>query len=1425
MNRSVILACAWGAAVVLCVPADEPKKPQGQRVLAGDDAKAAEKLRREIDDAHAGGDYAKAIAAGEKLLALRKKVQGDDHFQTVNLGHEIMAYRRVADLSAEKRQAWRTALVESLESRQAETKGRYADALPKRQTYLKMCREVLGDEHPDTAAAYSDVARNLERQQKFADALPLRKSALAIRTKVLGERHPDTANSCDETGFNLQVQDKIAEALPLYQKALEINRHVFGEEHARTADSYTSLGYIISAQKRYADAAPVFLKALEINRKLFGEHDETTADSYHNVGNMLHIQGLYAESQPYFQKALDGYRKAFGEKHHRTARGYTDLAKSLNAQAKYADAHPLYQKALEIRREARGADHPDTADSYRDLADNLNGQGKFAEAQPLYDKALDIYRTASADDDPMTIFFYTGAAGNLKAQRQYAKAQAHYETALKLSRKIFGDVNDTTANAYAFAALNLHAQGKYAEAQPYLEKALDAHRKVHGETHFLTPLSYSNLALNLDAQGKYAEGQALLQKALELNLRIHGEQNGFTALSYNNLAASLNRQGKHAESVPLHQKSLAIRRAVHGEEHPDTALSYNNIASTLLDQGKQAEALSMHQKALEIRRKAFGEEHIDVAVSYNNVAASLNALGRHAEAQPLYEKALEINRKVRGEEHPETALSYNNVAFNLSGQGRHADAIPFQQKALDIRKRALGPDHPDTATSYSNLALDLQALRKYDEAQPLARSALDTFRRVFGEGHPYTTQGYGNAALILAAQSKHTDARPLLERAVRSYEAGRLAMASGIDRAALATVNPSLLLAVLQRAERPGEAWHSVELALARGLLDQGTAGVGPAMTPDERAEHATLRQRVAVLQPQIAVLVAQLGRTKDEAAALDKLLQERRAAEERLAAIAVAVSRRQVAAADAIRKAIPADAALLFWVDVGSTSGDVEEHWACAVRSAGEPKWERLPGTGPGGKWSAADAALPDRLRAALAGAATFAEVAALAEQLRKQRIGPVLKHLDGVRSLHVVPVDRMAGVPVELLAPDRVVSYVPSGTFLARAKDRAPPAGQKLLALGDPIFEVPGQKLAAPKALPPGGLLVTQVLPESTAAKARLQAGDVLLKYGAAELKDFDGLKAAVAANEKKASIAVTVWREDADEPFVRDVGPGRLGVVVALDPAPVAIANRRKADALVRSVQRGGWKELPGTRVETDRLRQLRGEECKVLVDGAASEQELEALRKSGELSKFRYLHFATHGEGNAAYAFESALILAQDKLPRDAAPRVGEPYLNGQLSAAEVLAFWKLDAELVTLSACETAVGKASNGEGALGFAQAFLSAGSRGVCLSLWKVDDTATALLMDRFYSNLFGQRAGLKGPMGKAAALDEAKRWLRGLPADEALTLTAKLTKGVARGTRDKGVELRLAPAPDPTAPGKGDRPFAHPRYWAGFVLIGDPN
>src|SRR5262249_33137041 len=151
-----------------------------------------------------------------------------------------------------------------------------------------------------------------------------------------------------------------------------------------------------------------------------------------------------------------------------------------------------------------------------------------------------------------------------------------------------------------------------------------------------------------------------------------------------------------------------------------------------------------------------------------------------------------------------------------------------------------------------------------------------------------------------------------------------------------------------------------------------------------------------------------------------------------------------------------------------------------------------------------------------------------------------------------------------------------------------------------------------------------------------------------------------------------------------------------------------------------------------------------------------------------------------------------------------------------TAAEVLEFWKLDADLVTLSACESGLGRRGGGDGLLGFAQAVLLAGSRSVCMSLWQVDDTATAPLMDPLHRNLLGKQEGGGKALPKAEALREAKQWLRNLTTAEALDRLGTITNGVVRSERPQRLirdEMKAVP--------KEGKPYAHPRYWAAFILI----
>ncbi len=143
------------------------------------------------------------------------------------------------------------------------------------------------------------------------------------------------------------------------------------------------------------------------------------------------------------------------------------------------------------------------------------------------------------------------------------------------------------------------------------------------------------------------------------------------------------------------------------------------------------------------------------------------------------------------------------------------------------------------------------------------------------------------------------------------------------------------------------------------------------------------------------------------------------------------------------------------------------------------------------------------------------------------------------------------------------------------------------------------------------------------------------------------------------------------------------------------------------------------LPASKDEVKEIKYLflsnGGADLKI--EGQASEK----LLKGNELVKYKYLHFATHGQVNESKPELSRIFLS---------PSEGE---DGSLYSGEIYNI-KINADLVTLSACETGLGKIAKGEGIVGLSRALQYAGANNLIVSLWTVADESTSKLMIKFY-------------------------------------------------------------------------------------------
>jgi tetratricopeptide (TPR) repeat protein len=915
----------------------------------------------------------------------------------------------------------------------------------------------------------------------------------------------------------------------------------------------------------------------------------------------------------------------------------------------------------------------------------------------------------------------------------------------------------------------------------------------------------------------------MYRKALAIQLRALGEAHPDTAGGYSNLAIVLGAQRRLPEAEALFRKALAIWLKASGEAHPDTAGGYSNLAVVLGAQGRPAEAEAMYRKALAIQLRALGEAHPDTAGGYSNLALALRAQGKLAEAEALFRKALALRLKALGEAHPDTAGGYSNLALALRAQGRPAEAEAMVRKALAIRLRAQGEAHPGTATSYNSLANALLAQGRPAEAEAMVRKALAIRLQALGEAHPDTARSYSDLAQALDRLGRADGARDALSAAADVFERARLRGARGLESALGLNGDPAPALAIaLARSGRGREAWRRWERGLARAVLDETAGRAARPLTPEERAREADLLGRGQATDERAGRLVGRPRRTTDDEKRLDDFRREASELRRHLLEFQQGLEQKygplagEPVALEEAKAALVADAATVGWVDTEL------HHAACVVRRSGDPAWVTIPGAGRDGAWTKDDETQASRLRDALAARASAGDWRPLAEAVAKQRLGPVEPLLKGVRRVVVVNSPGLAGVPAELLfaarggagEPDPVVAYAPSASMLAHLVKTKPPADRpaSLLALGDPAY--PEKKPEPEKAAPPDhGLLVATVEPNGIADLFGVRPGDVLLGYNGTTLKARDDLRP-VAADAGPKTVPLRLWR--AGEERTVEVAAGPLGVQFDPRPAAPVVLAQRAAAAVLAPTRGEQHARLPGTRREVAAIAALfPNDRVTTLLGDDARESVVQGLARSDKLKGYRYLHFAAHGRDDPRSAYRTALLLAPDP-DRSADSSVFES--DGELTAEQIARTWELDADLVVLSACETALGQQAGGEGFLGFAQPLLAKGARSLVLSLWKVDDRATALLMTRFYQNLLGKRPGLSGPLPKAEALAEAKTWLRDLTGDEVGPALAALQRGEVRPLADGGAAL-------PREAATGPQPFDHPYYWAAFVLVGDPN
>jgi CHAT domain-containing protein/tetratricopeptide (TPR) repeat protein len=1087
-----------------------------------------------------------------------------------------------------------------------------------------------------------------------------------------------------------------------------------------------------------------------------------------NIG--ITLVGLLLASFPLRAAAPPGFSAYFTqsqEKRLQEAGKHWAKARQAAEQAEYQKAIAPGRAAVDLIRSLIG-DHPHVVAMLGMLADWCQRGERFVPAIRARAEALAILKKLHGSDhwrvtDARLALADARAGPAMPAadRERLAQAQRRYRSARKHS-----DEGDPIAAAKALAS------------------RLELTRRVHGDWHLDSAQAMSDLAAVLRELGEYTRCAPLMIRVRDVYHRILGPRHPRYAASIHNLAALYWSMRDFRRAEPLFLRALSLQKELLGEEDLETARTMANLAQLYKDDARLAQARPLAERALAIRKELLDESHPGYSVSLHNLGALYQELGDRTGAMVHFQKALALRRKYLGDKHPNVAYTLNSLGYLHYQMENPRQAKACFEQALEVFRR-LGQRHPLHAMTLNNLVGILVEEEDYTRALRLSERAVQQVKETLGEKHPDYAVALNNLGLVYWAQGNLARSLPIFERALALRKAAlgerHPSYAESLDNLALQYLckGDSRRAALLYRQATEVSRQHVEQtfsvlgtrqrlglLAKHRRYLSLYLCAAVQAGTSAEQMYEHVLFWQGALNQRQVE------ERALAGQPALAPLAAELRAARLRLAQLTASVP------------------------PPGS-----EKRWLAAFIRMEEEK-----------------EALEEKM------ARTSKDFRSLRRQ-RKIKGDEVTKSLPvGVGLVELVEYAHYLNRPIRK-GHDRFESRL-----LAFVLVRDQPIRCVALGAIEPIARAVAKWRRPMQTVPPG------VPDTGAAAELRRRVWLPIARWLGSAVNTvlvvpdrlLSGLPLAALPGSKRGQYLI-------EEVTLGTLPSGRYLV----DAAGRSDSSSSNSEGLLAvggaAYGKNGrpWPDLPGSQMEAERIGRLYRERFgarrapRILTGERASKPALAGLLALGAAPPaWRHLHLATHGffapplaeEASGPTAAMMNREVAYHRNPMLACGVVlagaNRDPQTGILTAEEVTSLDLRGTDLVVLSACQTGLGRKAEGEGVLGLQRAFHLAGARTVVASLWSVSDPATSVLMEHFYSRLWGKKK-----VSKLEALRQAQLFVLRNP-KAVLVRAEELRKTAGAAVALRGISKKAALLPQGSTAGDTR---SHPAWWAAFVLSGD--
>ena len=856
----------------------------------------------------------------------------------------------------------------------------------------------------------------------------------------------------------------------------------------------------------------------------------------------------------------------------------------------------------------------------------------------------------------------------------------------QISAQIRKDTTD--ARHYFQKADSLFEAASYDAALPSLKNAADIYQKYSLWKNYFS--SQAKIAETLVRQGKYEESSLIVQQSLQQVSEKKLTNTQSEALLLNQQGLLYMHKGRNDLALENFQKAISILTSVKQTALDDLALFYNNLGLAHWNAGNNQLALEHLQKSLNLRKELYGESEPEVAASYNNLGL-VYAVNDPEQALNYYVKALDIYKKYYGDNHPNVAIALNNIAIIQRKQKKYDESLSNFQKVLNAWEAMNKSRHPNTAFVYTNVGQIYSDKGEEEKALDFQIKALEIYRETYGTKHPEIAGIYNEIGTIYALEHKYKQALENYQHAICAnlfeYDQQDYKQTPSIRNYYNANV---LLRSLLMKARTLEEMYANKTIKPADLRLAISTFHACDTLIEKIRKVQTNKTDKIELgkLAANVYEDAIRVCLTLRDGSAQKNFYNEKAfyfAEKSKTAVLLEAIS----------------DASAKHFASIPDSLLEKENTIKMDISFYEQKLAEKNDAT--------SEQVLRDKLFSLNRQYELF--ISELEKRFPDYYNLKYNVKTTSVNSLRQVLKPGSALVSYFIAEESKrvYIFYITPKKFQVYDVAENDELNKLLTGYRNSIrFDVPDVFADLSYQL------YKQLIPFSIPSSLQKL---IIIPDGRLGTIPFEAFLTEKTNTSKTAS---------ASYPFL--LKKCAISYSYSANLYEQAMHKKSKADGsifLCAPVEFKSMSSLPGTKEEVAKINSLfntKGFNSKCYT----GKNVQESLIKSGTLSGYNYLHFATHGMVDEHKPELSEIYLAPDTTKKE----------DGNLYSGEIYNL-KINADLVTLSACQTGLGKVQKGEGIIGLTRALLYAGANNLVVSLWSVADKSTSELMIDFYSRL----------------------------------------------------------------------------------------